>query len=229
MSLALDIIKQFEGLRLEAYRDSADVWTIGHGHTGPDVQDGLIITEEQATQYLATDIAWATDTVRRAVRVPLTEEQRAALISLTFNIGSGAFLSSTVLRRINASNFEGAADAFLMWNKITVQGQKVISTGLKNRRERERALFLTDTAQTPPVHPAGAEITGGAAKPLIQSKTQWLGLSGVLTAMLTAWGQLRRDAPEIIAQIAPYAPYLLGAIFVAVMFNRWMDSRKGIH
>ena len=228
MNLAVDIIKKFEGLRLEAYRDSAGVWTIGYGHTGPDVLAGKVITDERAVQLLITDIAWATDTVRRAVRVTLTEEQRAALVSLTFNIGSAAFLSSTVLRRLNASNFEGAADAFLMWNKITVQGQKVISTGLKNRRERERTIFLTGTSR-PRVRFAGAEITGGEAKPLVRSKTQWLGLGGVLTTMLTAWGQLTRDAPDVILLIAPYTPYLLGVIFVAVMFNRWMDSRKGVH
>ena len=228
MNLAVDIIKKFEGLRLEAYRDSAGVWTIGYGHTGPDVLAGEVITDERAVQLLITDIAWATNTVRRAIRVTLTEEQRAALISLTFNIGSAAFLSSTVLRRLNASNFEGAADAFLMWNKITVNGQKVISTGLKNRRERERTIFLTGTSR-PRVRFAGAEITGGEAKPLVRSKTQWLGLGGVLTTMLTAWGQLTRDAPDVILLIAPYTPYLLGVIFVAVMFNRWMDSRKGVH
>lgn len=228
MNLAVDIIKKFEGLRLKAYRDSASVWTVGYGHTGVGVLDGIFITEEQATRYLITDIAWATDTVRRAVRVTLTAEQRAALISLTFNIGSSAFLSSTVLRRLNASNYEGAADAFLMWNKITVQGQKVISVGLKNRRESERTFFLTGTAR-PRIRFAGAEITGGEAKPLRHSKTQWMGLSGVLTVMLTAWGQLNRDAPEIISMIAPYTPYLLGAIFVAVMFNRYMDSRMGVH
>ena len=72
-------------------------------------------------------------------------------------------------------------------------------------------------------------VTGGEAKPMLKSKTQWLGLGGVLTTMLTAWGQLSRDAPDVIAQIAPYAPYLLGLIFLAVMFNRYMDSRKGVH
>ena len=228
MNLAVDIIKKFEGLRLEAYRDSTGVWTIGYGHTGAGVLGGIFITEEQATRYLVTDLAWADSTVRRAVGVTLTEEQRAALISLTFNIGSGAFLSSTVLRRVNVRDFEGAADAFLMWNKITVNGQKVISTGLKNRRERERAIFLTGTSR-PRVRFAGAEITGGEAKPLVRSKTQWMGLGGVLTAVLTAWGQLNRDAPDVILMIAPYTPYLLGAIFVAVMFNRYMDSRRGVH
>ena len=228
MSLAVDFIKQAEGLRLKAYRDDGGIWTIGYGHTGPEVNSKLEITAEFAEQLLVRDIAWATDTVRRAVRVTLTEEQRAALISLTFNIGSGGFLSSTVLRRLNAGNYEGAADAILMWNKITRNGVKERDQGLANRRERERMLFLRGTV-TDPIADTGGTVTGGEAKPMIRSKTQWLGLGGVLTTMLTAWGQLSRDAPDIIAQVAPYAPYLLGVIFLAVMFNRYMDSRKGVH
>ncbi len=228
MPLTVDIIKASEGLRLKAYRDSAGVLSIGFGHTGPDVREGLAITEAKAEALLATDIAWAVDTVRRSVRVTLSVEQHAALVSLTFNIGSGGFRTSTVLRRLNAGNYEGAADAILMWNKITVGGVKVRSAGLATRRERERALFLTGTV-TRPVLAAGAGVTGGETKPMRHSKTQWLGLGGVLTTMLTAWGQLGRDAPDIIAQIGPYAPYLLGAIFIAVMFNRYMDSRKGVH
>ena len=228
MTRAAEIIKQFEGLRLKAYRDSAGTWTIGYGHTGPGVLEGVFITEEQAEEFLERDIAWATDTVRRAVRVTLTEEQRAALVSLTFNIGSGGFLSSTVLRRVNASDYEGAANAFLRWNKITVDGKKVVLAGLKNRREQERAVFLSGTPTVLKTG-TGSVVTGGEAKPMSHSKTQWLGLGGVLTTVLTAWGQLGRDAPDIIAQIAPYTPYLLGVIFLAVMFNRYMDSRKGVH
>ncbi len=229
MTRATEIIKQFEGLRLKAYRDSAGTWTIGYGHTGPGVLEGIFITEEQANRFLERDIAWATDTVRRAVHVSLTEEQRAALVSLTFNIGSGGFLTSTVLRRVNASDYEGAADAILMWNKITRNGVKERDQGLVNRRERERMLFLRGTVPPAPVAGTGGVVTGGEAKPMSRSKTQWLGLGGVLTTVLTAWGQLSRDAPDIIAQIAPYAPYLLGVIFLGVMFNRYMDSRKGVH
>ncbi len=228
MTIAVDIIKREEGLRLTAYRDSANVLTIGFGHVGPEVHEGLVITEAEAEDLLATDIAWAVDTVRRSVRVTLTTEQRAALVSLTFNIGSNAFKKSTVLRRTNSNDLEGAADAFLMWNKITVNGLKKRSAGLAGRRERERALFLTGTF-TAPEAAAGGGISGGEAKPMVKSKTAWLGLSGVLTAMLTTWGQLSRDAPGVFEMIVPYAPYLLGLIFFAVMFNRWIDSRKGVH
>ena len=89
-------------------------------------------------------------------------------------------------------------------------------------------LFLKGTVTVPEAG-TGDGVTGGEAKLMRHSKTEWLGLSGVLTTVLTAWGQLTRDAPDIIAQIAPYGPYLLGVIFLAVMFNRYMDSRRGIH
>lgn len=143
MSLAVDFIKEAEGLRLEAYQDSAGVWTIGYGHTGNDVKRGMAIEAERAEVLLARDIAWAVDEVDHSVTVPLTTEQDAALVSLVFNIGSGAFRSSTVLRRLNAGDYEGAAEAILMWNKITRGGKKVVSKGLVNRRERERALFIS--------------------------------------------------------------------------------------
>ncbi len=228
MTLAVDIIKREEGLLLTAYRDGAGNWTVGFGHVGPDVHEGLVITEAKAEALLATDIAWAVDTVRRSVHVALTTEQRAALVSLVFNIGSGAFRKSTVLRRLNAGNYEGAADAFLMWNKITVGGTKTISPGLSNRRERERALFLTGTF-TAPEAAAGGGITGGEAKPLVQSKTAWIGFGGVLTSILTVWSQLRLNAPEVFDLVGVWAPALLGAIFLIVMLNRWIDSRKGVH
>ena len=228
MSIAIDLLKKFEGLRLTAYLDSAGVWTIGYGHTGIDVYEGLGITEEEAGFLLETDFAWATRAVRRSVRAPLTQEQRAALISLTFNIGSSAWKSSTVLRRLNAENYEGAADAILMWNKITVDGKKIVSRGLTNRREQERALFLTGIPVAVAAGDGGA-ITGGAAKPLIKSKTAWIGFGGVLTSILTVWSQLRLNAPEIFEFVGVWAPALLGAIFLIVMLNRYIDSQKGIH
>jgi len=115
------------------------------------------------------------------------------------------------------------------FNKIRVNGALAVSNGLVSRREHERTLFTLNASYTAHVQVTGGNAYGGEAKPIRHQKTQWLGLGGVLTTMLTAWGQLGRDAPEVIAQIAPYTPYLLGVIFLAVMFNRYMDSRKGVH
>lgn len=78
-------------------------------------------------------------------RVPLTAQQLAALMSLVYNIGLGAFENSTLLKLLRQSDYHGAADQFLRWNKATVNGQKVVVAGLVSRRERERAVFLQGT------------------------------------------------------------------------------------
>ena len=228
MSRAVDIIKVSEGLRLKAYRDGGGTWTIGWGHT-KGVVYGLTITEEQAEEFLRVDMAWVLTLIATTVKVALNENQHAAVASLIFNIGSSQWRTSTALRRLNAGNYAGAAEAMTWFKKIRVNGVLEVDNGLMNRRERERVLFLSGTPVAAPVQVARGDVYGGEAKLMRHSKTEWLGLSGVLTTVLTAWGQLTRDAPDIIAQIAPYGPILLGVIFLAVMFNRYMDSRKGIH
>ena len=241
MTTAVEFIKREEALRLNAYYDQPGrkgVLTIGWGHTGSDVYEGLTVTEERADELLRVDIKWAEDAVKRAVRVTITENQRAALVSLTFNIGTGSatsgFKGSTVLRKLNAGDIEGAADAFLLWNKITVDGKKIISAGLRNRRERERALFLTGVATTAPEMAAAGQVTGGEVKPMRKSKTAWMGvvglsLSGAMGAILNVWSQLRRDAPEIIEFIGDWAPLVFAGIFALILFNRWAEARKGEH
>ena len=133
----IDIIKKHEGLRLEAYLPTPnDVWTIGYGHTHTTKQ-GLKITEGQAESLLRKDITWVEKAVNTLVVVPLTQNQFDALSSLVFNIGEGAFSSSTLLRLLNAGDYEGAANQFLRWNK-----QKGVALkGLTKRREEERKLF----------------------------------------------------------------------------------------
>ena len=139
----LTMIKSFEGLRLDPYQVSADIWTIGYGHTR-GVQDGMSITEAQATAFLEQDIAGAATLVDAATAdVPTGENQFAAMVSLCFNIGSGNFRTSSVLRRHRAADNAAAADAFLMWDKAHVDGELVELDGLRNRREAERTLYLT--------------------------------------------------------------------------------------
>jgi len=230
MTTAIDFIKKAEGLRLEAYLDGAGIPTIGFGHTGPDVKMGMKIDADQADDLLRNDMAWALDLVRTTVKVELTKGQHSACTSLIFNIGPGAWRKSTVLRRLNAGNYEGAAEAILMWNKITVGGKKVRSRGLAIRRERERKLFLSDIQKhSEEVAHTAAAVSGGEAKPAVESKTQWLGTSGVLASIMMAWGQIKDGAPEMVETLIPYLPYLLGAIFAMVMLNRYLDSRKGKH
>jgi lysozyme len=126
-------------LQLTAYQDPVGVWTIGYGHTGADVQPGLTITQEQASDLLLQDVAGAVAAVNRLVTVPLTQNQFDALVDFTFNVGQGNLASSTLLRELNAGNTAGAAAQFLVW----VYAKGVELPGLVTRRQAEAALFQT--------------------------------------------------------------------------------------
>ena len=138
----LALIKQFEGLRLDAYQDVAGIWTIGYGHTR-GVFPGMTMTEAAADQALADDLQGAEAVVDDATGdVATGDNQFSAMVALCFNIGSANFRASTVLRQHCAGDFPDAADAFLMWNKTHVGGVLQEVAGLTNRRTAERALYL---------------------------------------------------------------------------------------
>ena len=138
----MKLLEQFEGLRLEAYLDSAGIATIGWGSikypNGNKVKLGDKITKAQAKKYKLHDLKEFESTVNTSVKVPLTQNQYDALVSLSYNIGSGAFKNSTLLKKLNSGDYKGAAEQFLVWNKVN--SKKV--QGLVNRREAERNLFL---------------------------------------------------------------------------------------
>jgi lysozyme len=138
---AVEIVARFEGFRDRAYLCPAGVWTIGYGATrwrnGMAVREGDTIDEDAARRLLARDLADAADAVARLVRVPLTDPQFAALISLTYNIGRGAFARSTMLTHINAGRLAEAAAEFPRWNQA---GGRVLP-GLVRRRAEEMRLF----------------------------------------------------------------------------------------
>jgi len=139
----LSLIKEFEGLRLKAYTDVAGIWTIGYGHTGRTNSQTPDITAEEANELLEDDVRWAVAAVDRVVRVPITDNQKAALISFCFNVGVGALTGSTLLRKLNAGDYTGAAKEFKRWNKVTspTSGKKIVSRGLSRRRAAEAKLF----------------------------------------------------------------------------------------
>lgn len=138
---AIDILKSYEGLALEAYPE-ADYWLIGYGHKGTEVRQGMTITALTAQRYLREDLRSREDYIRSVVLVPLNENEFSALVILSYNIGNGAFRNSTVLRLLNEGDRKPAADAFLMWNKIKRNGKLSVSAPLTGRREAERDLFL---------------------------------------------------------------------------------------
>jgi len=134
----IDAIKDYEGVRLKAYDDGVGVWTIGVGHT-KGVHRGDVITMDEVDKFLRDDLEDAERTVNSRVTAPLAQGQFDALVSFVFNVGSGAFMASTLLKKLNARDYDGAADEFLRWNKA---GGRVLA-GLTKRRISERMMFLT--------------------------------------------------------------------------------------
>lgn len=137
LSLAgLDLIKNAEGLRLEAYQDDAGVWTIGYGHTA-GVHPGTTITAAEADRYLLEDLAEAEATVAALVTVPLTDNQFSALVSFVFNVGAEQFRQSTLLKLLNEGKTVDAAEQLSRW----VHAGSAVLPGLVARRQAELALF----------------------------------------------------------------------------------------
>jgi lysozyme len=137
----LALVKEFEGLRLKAYLCPARVLTIGYGSTGPHVTPGLVITEAQADALLQKDLDRFEDAVAKAAP-NATQNQFDAMVALAFNIGIGAFLKSTVLRKHLDGNHRAAAEAFGMW--VNAGGR--VLPGLQRRRAREADLYRSTAA-----------------------------------------------------------------------------------
>lgn len=129
----IDALEAREGVRTKAYKDTKGIWTIGVGHTGPEVFSGLVWTLDKVSEVFAVDVQWAEDAVN-AVKAPLTQNQFDALVSFVFNIGATAFNKSTMKRMLNTGNYEGAALQFDRWN---------IPPEIVGRRTSEKNQFLS--------------------------------------------------------------------------------------
>ena len=140
----ITLIKHFESLRLTAYQDSVGIWTIGYGHTGLEHNDSSVhagrqITEDEAETLLRHDLGRFEDAVSRAVQAPLNDNQFAALVSFSFNLGARNLRVSTLLKKLNNGDYFGAAKEFKKWSKA---GGKRLG-GLVRRRISERNLFCS--------------------------------------------------------------------------------------
>lgn len=133
----LSLIKRFEGCELKAYICPAGILTVGYGHTGPEVHVGLMIDQRTADAYLLKDATHAGDAINEMVKVPLSQSQFDALVSFVFNVGAKAFQKSTMLRKLNAGDYLGAAMEFPKWRN---GGGRVLD-GLVARRAAEQAMF----------------------------------------------------------------------------------------
>ena len=141
----LHLTERFEGCRLVAYPDpgsGGDPWTIGYGHTGPEVVEGLEITQDQAEQYLVQDIKQAEANVNAVVHVELTQEEFDALVDFAFNCGCRNLDSSTLMKKLNAGDYDGASHEFIKWDMAA--GHHM--SGLLKRREAEAAMFISKLA-----------------------------------------------------------------------------------
>lgn len=132
----LALIKKFEGCKLESYKCAAGVWTIGYGST-KGIKEGMSITQEKAEELLLEDVSVFEDNVLDSVTMPLSQHQFDALVSWTFNLGGANLKASTMLKKLNAGEYEEVPSQMKRWNKA---GGKVLQ-GLIRRREAESLLF----------------------------------------------------------------------------------------
>lgn len=183
----LDAIKRFEGLRTTSYADVAGVLTIGYGHTSragpPIVVKGMEISAETAEEILRRDLSRFEAAVERLVKVPLSDNQFAALVSFTFNVGEGALAKSTLLRKLNAGNHEAVPSELAKWNRA---GGRVVK-GLVNRRAAEAGLWARgDFVASQTVEPSApkpdpsAAIAGGVGAALVALAALVLKLLGIM-------------------------------------------------
>lgn len=140
---AVDSIKEDEGLMLKAYLCPAGKWTIGYGHTGADVHEGMVITGEQADSILSNDLRKVSDNIKSLGIPNMTQGQLDALCSFVFNLGIGALKASTLLKKMYFKDIKGAAEEFRKWDKAHVRGRLVVLPGLTKRRAKEKERFLS--------------------------------------------------------------------------------------
>lgn len=224
----LALIKEFEGYHTKlpngscqayldklvkpAYRSPGykGLWTIGYGCT-VGVTEGMVWTERQATKALMKEIAKHEVAVTGMVTVPLDQNEFDALVSFSYNLGSGALKKSTLLRKLNAGDRKGAADVFLMYNRA---GGRVYA-GLARRRKAERALFLRWTKK---------DVTKASKKlSLMKRFREFLGGLGISTVAISqffsdAWQWMLAN-PDVVALS------LVGLLGVTWLLMRWAEDR----
>lgn len=229
----LALLKKFEGLELEPYKCPAGVWTIGYGHTAaagePYPSTLTKITEAEAEALLRRGLRQYEDAVAKAIKRPIAQNQFDAFVSLCYNIGKKGFRKSTAVRRFNAGNIQGAAEAITWFNKANGK----VLRGLTRRREAERALFLRDQVEAAPdeapIPLPRAGIEGGEQKPLAASKTAGAGTVAVVTGGLGLWSQFKEAAPELVQDLGPFAMALVIGACVFIVWNRRQEALAGEH
>lgn len=170
----IDLIKQWEGFRAKAYKDTGGVWTVGYGHTSDSqmaVGASTVVTQAQAESLLRGDLAEAENAVSRLVKVTLSQSQFDALVSFTYNLGEGQLQKSTLLKKLNTGDYQSVPSELQKW--VYDNGKK--QPGLVNRRAAEAGLWVkgdfVSSKTTPSTKPASSvtmspEILGSVGVPV---------------------------------------------------------------
>lgn len=239
------LLREFEqkqgggGPALFPYRCPAGKLTIGWGHTGPDVYEGMRITPERAGELLEQDVAKFEAGVSKLLTFPASDNEFSAMVCLAFNIGLGAkgFAGSTVLRKHNAGDYAGAATAFALWNKGTNdQGKLVELRGLTRRRAAEAALYLKPDPDMEEVDPQRTRAADVEARPAGASNGTVASVSTVSalgTGGLVAWGSNNPDKVfDGLSTLAEKAPLVLLVLVILVAgyvgYRAWSKNRKAV-
>lgn len=240
--LLIELLKREEGLELVPYKCSAGIWTIGVGCTRyPDGRpvkgDDPPISEDKAMRMLSIECVRYLLNVAEMCTRPTSPPELAAMTSLAYNVGTGAFGRSSVLRLHNAGDQTGAARAFHLWNKARVNGVLTELRGLTARRAREAALYLTpDAGRAPePMSQAVEPESLMVASPIAQggSVVATIGVAGVATAppmadVLPLLGQAREEAAKV-ADWLGVSPWLVvaGVLLAAGLWVvRWRLKQR---
>lgn len=233
----VELVKKFEGLHklkddglVHAYRCPAGKWTLGYGAT-KGIRSGMTCTTEEAEQRITQDLDEHGKIVKRLVNVPLTQGQYDALVSFVFNLGGGAFKSSTLLKKLNSGNYDDCPEQIMRWNKARVDGKLQPLRGLTRRRAAEAAIFSRD-AQLPSDE-GGPEMpqkpTAEAPKSLIKSKTMaGAGIAGAATGLNEVAGQLQGLVAYADSLKTIFLLCAIGGIALAA-YARYKDNKEGIH
>lgn len=250
----IDLIKQFEGLRLKAYRCIAGVPTIGYGSTdgvtAEDVANGRTITKQQAEAMLKRDLIAYENAVLRACTITPNQNQFDAMVCLAYNIGTGGFMKSSIVKAHNRGDFMSASRAFLMWGKARVKGVLQEVPGLMRRRAAESSLYLTPVATinaladlpdevfeempqaVAPERPMSQSKIAGAAS-IISGASAIGGLSQV-TDVLNTVSAAGDSVAQVKDQAAGLGNLLIPALLIAVaclggyiVYERWKQRQEG--
>ena len=215
-------IERKEGLRLHAYQDIAGIWTIGYGHTGPEVVPGLVWTKEQCdgalTRRLSDEFEPAVNTV--CGDVPTTQGQFDAMVSLAYNIGTHGFSRSEVARLHRQHEYDKAGDAFEHWDHVNGR----VNEALHNRRVEEAQTYLdASPVRLPPSdqpEAPGVIMTPMGSDPTGYGKIAGPAVTGVVAGPLTWWAKVKYGL-ELPAEVAVDIVSALG------MFLVWLIPHNG--